>query len=156
MLKVTSDGRKLGLDQRLINPLFPDNPESKVNLCVNNVFRIWQEGQAEKLTQLVFCDLSTPKAAAAAKDKTAMAAGNKMTGGTELHALENLLEDIKPDPPFTAILNRYSYGLGRLVPHLPIFAAVVSTRAGFSFLPCILSHVLFLQPDGSGLFLSIV
>ncbi len=102
MLKVTSDGRKLGLDQRLINPLFPDNPESKVNLCVNNVFRIWQEGQAEKLTQLIFCDLSTPKAAAAAaKDKTAMAAGNKMVGGTELHALENLLEDIKPDPPFS-------------------------------------------------------
>ena len=73
-----------------------------MNLCVNNVFRIWQVGQAEKPTQLIFCDLSTPKAAAAAaKDKTAMAAGNKMTGGTELHALENLLEDIRPDPPFS-------------------------------------------------------
>ncbi len=102
MLKVTSDGRKLGLDQRLINPLLPDNPESKVNLCVNNVFRIWQDGQADKLTQLLFCDLSTPKAAAAAtRDKTAMAAGNKTAGGTELHALGTLLEDIKPDPPFS-------------------------------------------------------
>ena len=102
MLKITSDGRKLGLDQRLINPLFPDNPGSKVNMCVENVFRIWEDGQADKLTQLIFCDLSTPKAAAAAKrDKTAMAAGNKVAGGTDLHALGNLLEDIKPDAPFS-------------------------------------------------------
>ena len=102
MLKITSDGRKLGLDQRLINPLFPDNPGSKVNMCVENVFRIWENGQADKLTQLIFCDLSTPKAAAAAKrDKTAMAAGNKVAGGTDLHALGNLLEDIKPDAPFS-------------------------------------------------------
>ena len=61
MLKITSDGRKLGLDQRLMNPLLPDDPESKLNACVGNVFRIWNEGQADKLTQLVFCDLSTPK-----------------------------------------------------------------------------------------------
>ena len=61
MLKITSDGRKLGLDQRLINPLLPDDPGSKVNACVNNVFRIWQEGTPEKLTQLIFCDISTPK-----------------------------------------------------------------------------------------------
>ena len=61
MLKITSDGRKLGLDQRLINPLLPDDPGSKVNACVNNVFRIWQEGAPEKLTQLIFCDISTPK-----------------------------------------------------------------------------------------------
>jgi len=102
MLKITSDGRKLGLDQRLINPLFPDNPGSKVNMCVENVFRIWENGQADKLTQLIFCDLSTPKAAAAAKrDKTVMAAGNKVAGGTDLHALGNLLEDIKPDAPFS-------------------------------------------------------
>lgn len=60
MLKITSDGRKLGLDQRLINPLLPDDPGSKVNACVQNVFRIWREGQAGKLTQLLFCDLSTP------------------------------------------------------------------------------------------------
>ena len=61
MLKITSDGRKLGLDQRLMNPLLPDDPDSKLNACVGNVFRIWEEGKAEKLTQLLFCDLSTPK-----------------------------------------------------------------------------------------------
>lgn len=61
MLKITSDGRKLGLDQRIINPMLPDDPESKVNLCVGNIARIWREGQEDKLTQLVFCDLSTPK-----------------------------------------------------------------------------------------------
>ncbi|KUO71677.1 MAG: hypothetical protein APF81_22835 [Desulfosporosinus sp. BRH_c37] len=61
MLKITGDGRKLGLDQRIINPLLPDDPDSKVNACVNNILRIWQDGQAERLTQLVFCDISTPK-----------------------------------------------------------------------------------------------
>lgn len=61
MLKITGDGRKLGLDQRLINPLLPDDPESKFNACVQNVLRIWEEGKADRLTQLLFCDLSTPK-----------------------------------------------------------------------------------------------
>ena len=61
MLKITSDGRKLGLDQRLMNPLLPDDPGSKVNACVSNVLRIWEEGKEERLTQLLFCDLSTPK-----------------------------------------------------------------------------------------------
>ena len=61
MLKITSDGRKIGLDQRLMNPLLPDDPGSKLNACVNNVFRIWEAGNDRKLTQLVFCDLSTPK-----------------------------------------------------------------------------------------------
>lgn len=61
MLKITSDGRKLGLDQRLINPLLPDDPASKVNACVGNILRIWEAGQEDKLTQLVFCDISTPK-----------------------------------------------------------------------------------------------
>ena len=61
MLKITSDGRKLGLDQRLMNPLLPDDPNSKLNACVGNILRIWQDGQADRLTQLVFCDLSTPK-----------------------------------------------------------------------------------------------
>lgn len=61
MLKITSDGRKLGLDQRLMNPLLPDDPGSKVNACVSNVLRIWEEGTEERLTQLLFCDLSTPK-----------------------------------------------------------------------------------------------
>ncbi len=61
MLKITSDGRKLGLDQRLMNTLLPDDPDSKLNACVGNILRIWQDGQdAHKLTQLVFCDLSTP------------------------------------------------------------------------------------------------
>ncbi len=61
MLCITSDGRKIGLDQRLMNPLLPDDPNSKLNACVENVFRIWQEGTPEKLTQLLFCDMSTPK-----------------------------------------------------------------------------------------------
>jgi N12 class adenine-specific DNA methylase len=61
MLKVTTDGRKLGLDQRLINPLLPDEPGTKVNQCVENIVQIWRDGEADKLTQLVFCDVSTPK-----------------------------------------------------------------------------------------------
>ena len=64
MLKITSDGRKLGLDQRIINPYLPDEPGTKVNLCVDNVLRIWREGAADKLTQLIFCDISTPKSQA--------------------------------------------------------------------------------------------
>ena len=61
MLKVSSDGKKLGLDQRLMNPMLPDDPGSKVNACVGNVLRIYREGSAQKLTQLIFCDMSTPK-----------------------------------------------------------------------------------------------
>ena len=61
MLCVTNDGRKIGLDQRLMNPLLPDDPNSKLNACVANVLRIWEEGKSDKLTQLLFCDLSTPK-----------------------------------------------------------------------------------------------
>ncbi len=60
MLKITNDGRKLALDQRLMNDMLPDDPESKVSLCANNIYRIWQEHKEEHLTQLVFCDLSTP------------------------------------------------------------------------------------------------
>lgn len=60
MLKITNDGRKIGLDQRLINPLLPDNPESKVNKCVDKVYQIWRDGEPKKLTQIIFCDLSTP------------------------------------------------------------------------------------------------
>ena len=60
MLKITSDGRKLGLDQRIINPLLPDEPGTKVNRCVENILKLWREGEAGKLTQLVFCDISTP------------------------------------------------------------------------------------------------
>lgn len=61
MLKVTNDGRKIGLDQRLIDPLLPDDPNSKVNTCVANVFDIYQKNDDKKSTQLVFCDFSTPK-----------------------------------------------------------------------------------------------
>ncbi|MCJ0099470.1 DEAD/DEAH box helicase family protein [Clostridioides difficile] len=61
MLKITNDGRKLALDQRMIDPMLPDEPESKVNTCVDNVYRIWEEHADTKATQLVFCDLSTPK-----------------------------------------------------------------------------------------------
>ena len=100
MLKITSDGRKLGLDQRIINPDLSDDPSSKVNRCVDNIFRIWQDGQADKLTQLVFCDLSTPKIAAAKR-------AEKLAGGAldnpELHALETQLasDGITSDAPFS-------------------------------------------------------
>ena len=99
MLKITSDGRKLGLDQRVINPDLPDDPNSKVNLCVDNIHRIWQDGQAEKLTQLVFCDLSTPKGKAAQSGRIAA----KSTDNPELHALEAAIEaEAGPEePPFT-------------------------------------------------------
>jgi SNF2 family DNA or RNA helicase len=60
MLKITTDGRKIGLDQRLMNPLLPDFDGSKVNACAENVFKIWQDTKTERLTQLLFCDFSTP------------------------------------------------------------------------------------------------
>ena len=99
MLKITSDGRKLGLDQRIINPDLPDDPNSKVNLCVDNIHRIWQDGQTEKLTQLVFCDLSTPKGKAAQSGRIAA----KGTDSPELHALEAAIdaETGPEEPPFT-------------------------------------------------------
>ena len=98
MLKITSDGRKLGLDQRIINPNLPDDPGSKVNMCVDNIFRIWQDGAAEKLTQLLFCDISTPKGhAAATQEKAARATGDKVLGA-EFHSL---LPDVEPDAPFS-------------------------------------------------------
>ena len=95
MLKITSDGRKLGLDQRLINPLLPNDPGSKVNACVQNVFRIWREGQADKLTQLLFCDLSTPTGKTpAVKDDAAKDAAFIETG--ELPADRfNVYDDIR-------------------------------------------------------------
>ena len=84
MLKITSDGRKLGLDQRIINPNLPDDPGSKVNMCVRNILRIWEDGKDDKLTQLVFCDISTPKKPTTAKGKT--------LDSPEVHALEALAE----------------------------------------------------------------
>ena len=99
MLKITSDGRKLGLDQRIINPDLPDDPNSKVNRCVDNIHRIWQDGQADKLTQLVFCDLSTPKGKTAQSGRIAA----KSTDNPELHALEAAIDaEAGPEkPPFT-------------------------------------------------------
>lgn len=91
MLKVTSDGRKLGLDQRVINPMLPDDESSKVNTCVGNILRIWEDGKDDKLTQLLFCDLSTPKGRPKA-DKVAKADGGAING-VELHALEDALPD---------------------------------------------------------------
>ena len=71
MLKITSDGRKLGLDQRVINPMLPDEDGTKVNQCVQNVLKFWREGETDKLTQLVFCDISTPRGRSAASGKLA-------------------------------------------------------------------------------------
>jgi len=89
MLRITSDGRKLGLDQRIINPNLPDDPTSKVNMCVDNIHRIWEDGHAGKLTQLVFCDLSTPKSTATKRAAKAPA-GN--LDSPEIRALEHLAE----------------------------------------------------------------
>ena len=100
MLKITSDGRKLGLDQRIINPDLPDDPGSKVNLCVSNIRRIWEDGQADKLTQLVFCDISTPKGRSAPEKIAAKApAGN--LDSPELHALESLISESEAEPQFS-------------------------------------------------------
>ena len=95
MLKITSDGRKLGLDQRIINPLLPDEPGTKVNQCVDNIMQIWRDGQADKLTQLVFCDISTPQAASPTR-KAAKALDNPT-----LHALEDAVPMPEPEPAFT-------------------------------------------------------
>ncbi|MBM6925285.1 DEAD/DEAH box helicase family protein [Pseudoflavonifractor phocaeensis] len=94
MLKITSDGRKLGLDQRIINQLLPDEPGTKVNQCVANIMQIWRDGEADKLTQLVFCDISTPQAAPAKKAAKAL-------DNPTLHALEQAVPLEKPEPVFT-------------------------------------------------------
>lgn len=92
MLKITSDGRKLGLDQRLINPLLPDDPGSKVNACVNNILRIYRDGQVDKLTQLVFCDLSTPRGKSAdGKEQPADVLAPDETGNENF----NIYDDIR-------------------------------------------------------------
>ena len=94
MLKITSDGRKLGLDQRIINQLLPDEPGTKVNQCVNNIMQIWRDGEAGKLTQLVFCDISTPQARPAKKVA-------KVLDNPTLHALEDAVPLDEPEPAFT-------------------------------------------------------
>ena len=94
MLKITSDGRKLGLDQRIINPMLPDEPGTKVNQCVDNILQIWRDGQPEKLTQLVFCDISTPQAAGS--KKVAKTLDNPI-----LHALEQAVPEPEKPLAFT-------------------------------------------------------
>ena len=96
MLKITGDGRKLGLDQRIINQLLPDEPGTKVNQCVGNIMQIWRDGEADKLTQLVFCDISTPQAQSASSKKAAKALDNPT-----LHALEQAVPLDEPEPAFT-------------------------------------------------------
>ena len=95
MLKITSDGRKLGLDQRLINPMLPDDPGSKVNACVNNIVRIYNEGSNEKLTQLVFCDLSTPRGKATTdKEAAALADAVEETGAGNFNIYDDIREKL--------------------------------------------------------------
>ena len=94
MLKITGDGRKLGLDQRIINQLLPDEPGTKVNQCVGNIMQIWRDGEADKLTQLVFCDISTPQAAPSKK-------AAKQLDNPTLHALEQAVPLDEPEPAFT-------------------------------------------------------
>ena len=113
MLKITSDGRKLGLDQRIINPLLPDDKSSKVNACVNNIHRIWQEGSAEKLTQLVFCDISTPKGKILLPDDRAAKAGSQTINGIELAELEDCLPDSVTEP--SVVFNVYDDIRNKLV-----------------------------------------
>lgn len=95
MLKITSDGRKLGLDQRIVNQMLPDEPGTKVNQCVDNIMQIWRDGEADKLTQLVFCDISTPQAKAPAS-KAAKTLDNPL-----LHALEGAVPLLEQEPAFT-------------------------------------------------------
>ena len=95
MLKITSDGRKLGLDQRIVNQMLPDEPGTKVNQCVDNIMQIWRDGKADKLTQLVFCDISTPQAKAPAS-KAAKTLDNPL-----LHALEGAVPLPEQEPVFT-------------------------------------------------------
>ena len=94
MLKITGDGRKLGLDQRIINQALPDEPGTKVNQCVANIMQIWRDGEADKLTQLVFCDISTPQAAPSKKAAKAL-------DNPTLHALEQAVPLEEPEPVFT-------------------------------------------------------
>ena len=94
MLKITGDGRKLGLDQRIINQLLPDEPGTKVNQCVGNIMQIWRDGEADKLTQLVFCDISTPQTAPSKK-------AAKQLDNPTLHALEQAVPLDEPEPAFT-------------------------------------------------------
>ena len=108
MLKVTSDGRKLGLDQRIINPDFPDQDGSKVNLCVENILQVWKDGEADKLTQLVFCDISTPQAAPKAK--------KAVSTNLDTSAPESAMLPMEEKAPFTVYEDIRSKLIARGVP----------------------------------------
>jgi hypothetical protein len=116
MLKITSDGRKLGLDQRILNPLLPDDPSSKVNQCVENITQIWQDGKADKLTQLVFCDISTPKGTTGRK--AAKSPGT--LDSPELHALETLTELADEERPFSIYYDIRDKLIARGIPETEI------------------------------------
>ena len=99
MLKITSDGRKLGLDQRIINPMLPDEESTKVNQCVANILQYWRDGEEEKLTQLVFCDISTPKTT---PSQRAAKASPGTLDSPEIRALESAIPlEESSDTPFT-------------------------------------------------------
>ena len=99
MLKITSDGRKLGLDQRIINPMLPDEETTKVNQCVANILQYWRDGEEEKLTQLVFCDISTPKTT---PSQRAAKASPGTLDSPEIHALESAISlEESTETPFT-------------------------------------------------------
>ena len=99
MLKITSDGRKLGLDQRIINPMLPDEETTKVNQCVANILQYWRDGEEEKLTQLVFCDISTPKST---PSQRAAKASPGTLDSPEIHALESAISlEESTETPFT-------------------------------------------------------
>ena len=99
ILPDTSDGRKLGLDQRIINPMLPDEETTKVNQCVANILQYWRDGEADKLTQLVFCDISTPKTAPS--QRTAKASPGTLDN-PEIRALESAIPlEESSDTPFT-------------------------------------------------------
>jgi len=99
MLKITSDGRKLGLDQRIINPMLPDEETTKVNQCVANILQYWRDGEEDKLTQLVFCDISTPKTA---PSQRAAKASPGTLDNPEIRALESAIPlEESSGTPFT-------------------------------------------------------
>ena len=99
MLKITSDGRMLGLDQRIINPMLPDEETTKVNQCVANILQYWRDGEEDKLTQLVFCDISTPKTT---PSQRAAKASPGTLDSPEIHALESAISlEESAETPFT-------------------------------------------------------
>lgn len=99
MLKITSDGRKLGLDQRIVNPQLPDEESTKVNHCVGNILQYWKDGEDQKLTQLVFCDLSTPKGKSSTK--LAAKAASSLIDDPSIHSILTDKSEAAADRPFT-------------------------------------------------------